>query len=143
MPAQKVIYAADWLPLGELIWRNIFDSYIDEWFEGIDRVLALDWERLVVGHARAHNPKGWGTKDDVRAFKRYFTDLKEAVSVAYLAGLCPDRAPNEVKLPQYAASVPVRGVPADERRSDVPVLAQWMAIAARRGRADGAGAAVA
>jgi glyoxylase-like metal-dependent hydrolase (beta-lactamase superfamily II) len=100
-PAQKVIYAADWLPLGELIWRNIFDSYIDEWFQGIDRVLTLDWERLIVGHARAHNPKGWGTKDDVRAFKRYFTDLKEAVRVAYLAGLCPDRAPNEVKLPQY------------------------------------------
>ena len=100
-PAQKVIYAADWLPLGELIWRNIFDSYIDEWFEGIDSVLTLDWERLVVGHARAHNPKGWGTKDDVRAFKRYFADLKEAVRVAYLAGLCPERAPNEVKLPQY------------------------------------------
>jgi esterase FrsA len=102
VPAQKVIYAADWLPLGELIWRNVFDSYIDEWFEGVDRVLALDWDRLVVGHARAHNPKGWGTKDDVRAFKRYFTDLKEAVRVAYAAGLCPDRAPSEVKLPQYA-----------------------------------------
>ena len=101
VPAKKVIYAADWLPVGELIWRNIFDSYVDEWFEGIDRVLALDWERLIVGHARAHNPKGWGTKDDVRAFKRYFADLKEAVRVAYLAGLCPDRAPSEVKLPQY------------------------------------------
>jgi glyoxylase-like metal-dependent hydrolase (beta-lactamase superfamily II) len=101
VPAQKVIYAADWLPLGELIWRNIFDSYIDEWFVGIDRVLALDWEKLVVGHARAHNPKGWGTKDDVRAFKAYFSDLKEAVRVAYVGGLCPDRAPNEVKLPKY------------------------------------------
>jgi glyoxylase-like metal-dependent hydrolase (beta-lactamase superfamily II) len=43
VPARKVIYAADWLPVGELIWRNVFDSYIDEWFEGIDRVLALDW----------------------------------------------------------------------------------------------------
>jgi len=102
VPARKVIYAADWLPVGELIWRNVFDSYIDEWFEGIDRVLALDWEKLVVGHARAHNPKGWGTKDDVRAFKAYFTDLKEAVRVAYMQGLCPNRAPNEVKLPKYA-----------------------------------------
>jgi glyoxylase-like metal-dependent hydrolase (beta-lactamase superfamily II) len=102
VPSRKVIYAADWLPVGELIWRNIFDSYIDEWFEGIDRVLALDWDKLIVGHVRAHNPKGWGTKDDVRAFKRYFTDLKEAVRVAYVAGLCPDRAPNEVKLPQYS-----------------------------------------
>jgi glyoxylase-like metal-dependent hydrolase (beta-lactamase superfamily II) len=101
VPQQKVIYAADWLPVGELIWRNIFDSYIDEWFIGIDKVLALDWEKLIVGHGRAHNPKGWGTKDDVRAFKAYFTDLKEAVRVAYLDGKCPDRAPNEVKLPQY------------------------------------------
>jgi glyoxylase-like metal-dependent hydrolase (beta-lactamase superfamily II) len=101
VPQQKVIYAADWLPVGELIWRNIFDSYIDEWFEGIDRVLALEWEKLVVGHGRAHNPKGWGTKDDVRAFKQCFSDLKEAVRVAYLEGKCPDRAPNEVKLPKY------------------------------------------
>jgi glyoxylase-like metal-dependent hydrolase (beta-lactamase superfamily II) len=113
VPERRAIYAADWLPLGELIWRNIFDSYIDEWFEGIDRVLALDWDRLVVGHARAHNPKGWGTKDDVRQFKAYFTDLKEAVRVAYLAGQCPDRAPNEVKLPkwehlfQYQAFLPM------------------------------------
>ena len=102
VPSQKVIYAADWLPVGELIWRNVFDSYIDEWFEGIDRVLALDWEKLVVGHARGHNQKGWGTKDDVRAFKAYFTDLKEAVRVAYQQGLCPNRAPSEVKLPKYS-----------------------------------------
>jgi glyoxylase-like metal-dependent hydrolase (beta-lactamase superfamily II) len=101
VPARKVIYAADWLPLGELIWRNIFDSYIDEWFQGIDRVLAYDWEQLIVGHARAHNPKGWGTKADVLAFKQYFTDLKEAVRVAHTKGLCPDRAPTEVRLPQY------------------------------------------
>lgn len=101
VPRERVIYGADWLPVGELIWRNIFDSYIDEWFVGIDRALALDWEKLVVGHARMHNPKGWGTKDDVRAFKQYFTDLKEAVRVAHAEGKCPDRAPTEVKLPKY------------------------------------------
>jgi glyoxylase-like metal-dependent hydrolase (beta-lactamase superfamily II) len=83
VPQQRVIYAADWLPLGELIWRNVFDSYVDEWFEGIDRVLALEWERLVVGHARAHNPKGWGTKDDVRAFKGNMPSHSERVRRNY------------------------------------------------------------
>jgi glyoxylase-like metal-dependent hydrolase (beta-lactamase superfamily II) len=102
VPQQRVIYAADWLPVHELIWRNVFDSYVDEWFAGIERVLALDWDKLIVGHTRAHNPKGWGTKDDVRAFQAYFTDLKEAVRVAYKEGKCPDRAPQEVKLPKYA-----------------------------------------
>ena len=124
-----MIYAPDWLPLGELIWRNVFDSYIDEWFAGIDRVLALGWEKLVVGHARAHNPKGWGTKDDVRAFKAYFTDLKEAVRLAYLEGKCPDRAPQEVKLPKYATLFQYRTVPPDERGPDVPVLEKRMAVA--------------
>ena len=101
VPRERIIYAADWLPVRELIWRNIFDSYIDEWFVGIDRALALDWEKLVHGHVRAHSPNGYGSKDDVREFKQYFTDLKEAVRVAYLAGQCPTQAPEQVKLPKY------------------------------------------
>ena len=101
VPRERIIYAADWLPVRELIWRNVFDSYIDEWFAGIDRALALDWEKLVHGHVRAHSPNGYGSKDDVRAFKQYFTDLKEAVRVAYLAGQCPNEAPQKVKLPKY------------------------------------------
>ena len=51
------------------------DSYLDDWFDSIDRVLALDWERLIAGHPRQG---GIGTKDDVRALKGYMTDLKEA-----------------------------------------------------------------
>ena len=101
VPDKRVIYAADWLPVRELIWRGIFDSYIDEWFEGIDRVLALDWDKLVVSHVRAGNPKGWGDKEDIRVFKQYFTDLKEVVRVAHQEGKCPDRAVQEVRLPQY------------------------------------------
>lgn len=101
VPEQKVIYAVDWLPVGELIWRNVFDSYVDEWFAGIDRALSLDWDKIVVGHVRQHLPNGYGTRDDVRAFKQYFTDLKEAVRVAYKEGKCPEPAPEEVKLPKY------------------------------------------
>jgi glyoxylase-like metal-dependent hydrolase (beta-lactamase superfamily II) len=101
VPDRGVIYAADWLPVRELIWRNIFDSYILEWFEGIDRVLVLDWEKLIPGHVRTHNPQGWGTKDDVRLFRQYFSDLREAVRIAHLEGKCPTQATAEVKLPDY------------------------------------------
>ncbi len=101
VPAQKVIYAADWLPVREIFWRNMFDSYVDEWLVGIDRVLELDWEKLVVSHTRANNPKGWGDKDDIRALKGYFLDLKEAVRVAHSQGKCPDVATKEIKLPKY------------------------------------------
>ena len=62
---------------------------------------SLEWDRLVVGHARAHNPKGWGTKDDVRALKAYMTDLSDAVRQAAGQGKCFDAAMKEVKLPKY------------------------------------------
>ncbi len=101
VPDQKVIYAADWLPVREIFWRNMFDSYVDEWLVGIDRVLELDWDKLVVSHTRENNPKGWGDKDDIRALKGYFLDLKEAVRVAHTQGKCPDVAPKEIKLPKY------------------------------------------
>lgn len=101
VPAQRVAYAADWLAVREIPWRNLFDSYIDEWLEGIDRAVQLDWERLVIGHTRPHNPNGWATKDDLREYKGYFLDLKEAIRVAHASGQCPDRAPREVRLPKY------------------------------------------
>jgi glyoxylase-like metal-dependent hydrolase (beta-lactamase superfamily II) len=98
VPAQKIIYAADFIPVRELIWRGIFDAYYDEWMVSLDRVLDIDWTQLIAGHPRQ---SGVGGKDDVRALKQYMIDLKEAVRVAAAAGKCFDTAMREIKLPQY------------------------------------------
>jgi glyoxylase-like metal-dependent hydrolase (beta-lactamase superfamily II) len=98
VPAQKIIYAADFIPVRELIWRGIFDAYYDEWMVSLDRVLDIDWTQLIAGHPRQ---SGVGSKDDVRALKQYMIDLKEAVRVAAAAGKCFDTAMREIKLPQY------------------------------------------
>jgi len=42
VPARKIIYAADFIPVRELIWRGIFDAYYDEWMASLDRVLEID-----------------------------------------------------------------------------------------------------
>lgn len=42
VPAQKIIYAADFIPVRELIWRGIFDAYYDEWMVSLDHVLDID-----------------------------------------------------------------------------------------------------
>jgi len=98
LPKEKILFAVDFLPIRDVLFRAMPDSYVDEWFESIDRVLALDWDRMIAGHPAQG---GIGTKDDVRALKEYMTDLKEAVRVAAAQGKCPDAAMKEVKLPKY------------------------------------------
>lgn len=98
VPAQKIIYAADFIPVRELIWRGIFDAYYDEWIDSLDRVIELDWTQLIAGHPRQ---SGVGSKDDVRVLKQYMIDLKEAVRIAAGAGKCFDTAMREIKLPKY------------------------------------------
>lgn len=98
LPKEKILFAVDFLPIRQVLFRNIPDAYYDEWMESIDRVLALDWDRLIAGHPRQG---GIGGKDDVRNLKGYMVDLKDAVRVAAAQGKCFDQAMKETKLPKY------------------------------------------
>jgi glyoxylase-like metal-dependent hydrolase (beta-lactamase superfamily II) len=97
LPKEKIVFAVDFIAYREVPWRGMFDSYLDEWRESLERVLALDWDRIVVGHSRLG---GVGTKADVRAQAQYMDDLKEIVRVNQAK--CIDEAMKEIKLPQYA-----------------------------------------
>ena len=98
VPKEKILFTVDWIPIRAILFRNVPESYYDEWLESLDRVLALDWDRMIPGHP---SPVGVGTKEDVRALKGYMTDLKDAVRVASEQGKCFDQAMKEVKLPKY------------------------------------------
>jgi glyoxylase-like metal-dependent hydrolase (beta-lactamase superfamily II) len=95
---EKIIFAVDFLPIKEVLFRNVPDSYINEWFQSINRVLALDWDKMIAGHPRQG---GIGTKEDVRNLKEYMTDLSTAVKTAAADGKCFEKAQQEVKLPKY------------------------------------------
>jgi hypothetical protein len=81
------------------MFRNGPDGFIPDWFDSIDRVLALNWDRMIPGHPDAGGR--FGTKEDVRAYKQYMTDLSDAVRVAASQGKCWDTAMKEIKLPKY------------------------------------------
>ena len=100
LPTEKIIFAVDFLPIRELPFRNMFDSYLLEGMESIDRVLELDWDRMVAGHSRQG---GIGAKDDVRGLKNYMTELFELVRDANAAGKCIDTAMAEITMPKYAS----------------------------------------
>ena len=99
LPKEKLLFAVDFLPIQSVMFRNVPDGFIPDWFDSIDRVLALDWDRMIPGHPDAGGR--FGTKDDVRAYKQYMTDLSDAVKVAASQGKCWDTAMKEIKLPKY------------------------------------------
>ncbi len=99
LPKDKLAFTVDFIPVEAVGFRDFPDGFFPDWIESLNRVVALDWERMVGGHPF---PGGrYGTKDDVRAYKQYILDLSEAVRVAAGEGKCWDKAMAEVKLPKY------------------------------------------
>jgi glyoxylase-like metal-dependent hydrolase (beta-lactamase superfamily II) len=99
VPQDKILFAVDFIPIETVQFRNMPDGYLPDWFESLDHVLALDWDRLIPGHPYAGGRLG--TKEDVRNLKRYMTDLSDAVRQAAAQGKCWDTAMKEIKLPKY------------------------------------------
>jgi len=99
LPKEKILFAVDFVPVQAVMFRDMADGYLPDWFASIDRVLALDWTTLIPGHP---GPGGrMGTKDDVRAVKEYLTDLSNATRELASQGKCFDEAMRTLKLPKY------------------------------------------
>lgn len=99
LPKEKILFTVDFIPIQTVQFRNMPDGFVPDWFDSLDRVLALDWERMIPGHPYAGGRLG--TKDDVRELKQYMTDLSDAVKKAAAEGKCWDTAMKEIRLPKY------------------------------------------
>ena len=99
IPKDKLLFTVDFVPIQTVQFRDMPDGFLPDWFDSLDRVLALDWDRMIPGHPYAGGR--FGTKDDVRELKQYMTDLSDAVKAAADGGKCFDTAMKEIKLPKY------------------------------------------
>jgi len=99
VPKDKLLFTVDFIPIQTVQFRDLPDGYLPDWFDSLDRVLELDWDRMIPGHPYAGGRLG--TKDDVRALRQYMTDLSDAVRQAANQGKCFDTAIKEIKLPKY------------------------------------------
>jgi glyoxylase-like metal-dependent hydrolase (beta-lactamase superfamily II) len=99
VPREKILFTVDFIPVQTVQFRDMPDGYLPDWFDSLDRVLALDWDRMIPGHPYAGGRLG--TKEDVRDLRQYMTDLSDAVRAAANQGKCFDAAIKEVKLPKY------------------------------------------
>jgi glyoxylase-like metal-dependent hydrolase (beta-lactamase superfamily II) len=99
LPKEKIIFAVDFLPVGQVPGRGMIDFYPLEAEESIKKVLAMDWERLIPGHPGPGDRLG--TKADVQDQLTFLQDASNAVKVAAREGKCWEPAEKEVKLPKY------------------------------------------
>src|SRR3954470_8929092 len=101
LPKEKVLFAVDFLPVGQVPGRGMIDFYPLEAEAAIQRVLKLDWNTLIPGHPGVNGR--FGTKADAQDQLTFLQDASAAVKVEAQAGKCWDPVEKEVKLPKYAS----------------------------------------
>ena len=99
LPKEKILFTVDFIPIETVQFRDLPDGFLPDWFGSLDKVLAMNWEKMIPGHPYAGGRLG--TKEDVRNLQQYMTDLSEAVKLAASQGKCFDTAVKEVRLPKY------------------------------------------
>jgi glyoxylase-like metal-dependent hydrolase (beta-lactamase superfamily II) len=91
-PAQRLLFAVDFIPVDSLAFQDLPDAYPEEWIDSLTWVDEnLDFDTLVIGH-----PPVSGTKADVAEFRGYLEALISAVQAAQAAGLA-DNSPEMVE----------------------------------------------
>ena len=99
LPKEKIIFTVDWIPIQGVQFRGMADTYLPDIEDGLKKVIAMDWDRMIPGHP---GPGGrLGTKDDASAHLGYLQDLSAAVKKAVDEGKSYADAQKEIKLPKY------------------------------------------
>jgi glyoxylase-like metal-dependent hydrolase (beta-lactamase superfamily II) len=116
LPKEKIIFVVDTIPVGSFPGRGMIDFFPLETEAFMEKVIALDWERLIPGHPGAPNGR-LGTKDDARAVLTLYRDASAEMKKFGQGGKCWDDAEKEFKLPKYE-SMPgyANGLPFVARR---------------------------
>lgn len=101
-PARGPLFAVDFIPVNSLPFRDLSDSYPDEWVESLRWVEEnLSFDVLVPGRSPL------GTKEHVRLVHQYFLDLFAAIRAAQAQGLADNSS--EMVTAGRAALAPMYG----------------------------------
>jgi glyoxylase-like metal-dependent hydrolase (beta-lactamase superfamily II) len=100
LPRERIIFTVDWIPLQAVQFRGMADTYVPDIEEGLKKVIAMDWDRLIPGHP-GPGGKQVGTKEDATNQLNYLQDLSAAVKAAVAEGKNYADAQKDIKLPKY------------------------------------------
>jgi len=99
LPKERLIFVVDLLPVGQMPARGMIDFYPLEAEQSIQRILAMEWDRLIPGHPGPGDRLG--TKKDVEEQLELLQYASETVKAAAREGKCWEPAEKELQLPKY------------------------------------------
>src|SRR5436309_13661153 len=102
LPKDKIIFTVDWIPVQGIQFRGMADTYVPGIEEGLKKVIAMDWERLIPGHP-GPGGKQTGTKDNARDELAYLQDHSAAVKQAVSENKSYADSKKDIKRPKYYA----------------------------------------
>jgi glyoxylase-like metal-dependent hydrolase (beta-lactamase superfamily II) len=94
-PAERALFAVDFIPVKALAWKNMTDAYIPDWMDAIKKVETMDFDILVPGHGSI------GTKADASAFRGYMETLYDEVVRAARDGKSLQEMQKNIRLDKY------------------------------------------
>ena len=99
LPQERIVFLVDLLPVGTIPGRGLIDFYPLEAEAAIERVIAMDWDRLIPAHPGAGGRLG--TKQDARDQLTYLRDVSAAVREEARQGRCWEPVESTLQIPQY------------------------------------------
>ena len=100
LPREKLVFVVDLMPVGSFPGRAMIDSYPVEWEQTLQKLLAMDWERLIPGHPGAPGGR-LGTKQDVKDILALLQQASGEIQAAARDGKCWEPTEKEYKMPKY------------------------------------------
>ncbi len=95
-PAERAVFAVDFIPIRSLPYRDLSDAYFPDWIEAVKRVEALDFDILVPGHGPL------ATKADATEHRQYLEALYRAVLSAARAGQSLEEMKQSIRLEEFS-----------------------------------------
>lgn len=99
LPKERIVFIVDTIPVGTIPGRGMIDFHPLETEAFVERVLALDWDRLIPGHPGPGDRLG--TKKDAADQLQLLRTASAEMKKLAQAGKCWDAAEAEFKLPMY------------------------------------------
>lgn len=94
-PAERVLFAVDFVEPGRLPFRDLRNGYVEDWIESLKRLEAMDFDIFASGHTAL------AKKTEVPAVRAYLEELRAEVLKLVREGKSVDEIKAAVKMDKY------------------------------------------
>jgi len=100
LPKEKIVFIVDTIPVAAFPGRGFIDIYPLETETFIQKVIAMDWDRMIPGHPGPGDRLG--TKQDAQNVLTLMQEASAAIKTDAQAGKCWDAVEKDFKMEKYA-----------------------------------------